>query len=101
MQSSVTVQPCGSTSCWIGLQVLPPEQRATAVSLTTSGMYMGSAGAIQFLPGLGRRFGAAFLTRFNGGLGLAWLLLWLSVSSRLPSRCACKACRPPMKYPRI
>lgn len=77
---------------WIGAQILPPEQRATAVSLTTSGMYMGSAGAIQFLPGLGRRFGAAFLTRFNGCLGLAWLLLWLSVSSRLPSRCACHAC---------
>ena len=77
-----------------GAQILPPEQRATAVSLTTSGMYMGSAGAIQFLPGLGRRFGAAFLTRFNGGLGLAWLLLWLSVSSRLPSRCALPCLQP-------
>ncbi len=68
------------------LQVIPPRERATAVSLTTSGMYMGSAGAIQFLPGLGSRYGAAFLPRFNGALGLCWLLLWVFVSRRIPKR---------------
>mmetsp|Transcript_1443 Transcript_1443/g.4290 ORF Transcript_1443/g.4290 Transcript_1443/m.4290 type:complete len:472 (+) Transcript_1443:170-1585(+) len=64
---------------------IPPKERATAVSLTTSGMYMGSAAAIQWLPGVATRHGAAAITRLNGCLGLAWLLLWMWASRLLPA----------------
>lgn len=71
------------------MQCIPPKERATAVSLTTSGMYMGSAAAIQWLPGVATRHGAAAITRLNGCLGLAWLLLWMWASRLLPAtRCA-------------
>ncbi len=48
---------------------------------------MGSAAAIQWLPGVATRYGAASVTRLNGCLGLAWLLLWLWASRMLPARC--------------
>lgn len=58
-------------STWI-----PPMERARAVSLTTSGMYLGSALAMQVLPGIAARFGPAALLRLVGFAGLGWLILW-------------------------
>ena len=69
-------------------QCIPPRERATAVSLTTSGMYMGSAAAIQWMPGVAMRYGAAAITRLNGCLGLAWVVLWFWAGRLLPPRCA-------------
>ena len=81
------------------LQCIPPKERATAVSLTTSGMYMGSAAAIQFLPALATRYGAGVLTRLNGVMGLAWLSMWLVVSRSIPgSRCLLSAARTRVYY---
>jgi len=69
-------------------QAIPAGERAKAVSMTTSGMYLGSAGAMYFLPSLAARLGAHSLTRLNGSLGLLWLLLWTLISRRMPARCA-------------
>lgn len=61
-------------SLWI-----PAKERAKAVSLTTSGMYLGSAAAMQMLPVFSSRFGASSILRLVGILGLGWLLVWRSV----------------------
>ena len=54
-----------------------PHERAKATSLCTSGMYLGSAAAIQFLPGLARRFeDPSAIFRIDAVLGLTWLALW-------------------------
>lgn len=55
---------------------IPPTERAKAVSLTTSGMYLGSATAMLVLPTVVARFGPAALLRLVGGMGMAWVLLW-------------------------
>jgi len=67
-------------------QWIPPHERARAVSLTTSGMYLGSAAAMWVLPTVSRFFGAPSLLKVDGGLGLAWLLLWLLVGREIPHR---------------
>lgn len=55
-----------------------PHERAKATSLCTSGMYLGSAAAIEFLPGVARRFGhPAAIFRVDAALGAAWFALWL------------------------
>ena len=54
-----------------------PNERAKATSLCTSGMYLGSAAAIQFLPGLAAHYGdPSAIFRVVAGLGIAWLGLW-------------------------
>ncbi|WIA29477.1 hypothetical protein OEZ86_011978 [Tetradesmus obliquus] len=65
---------------------IPPHERARAVSLTTSGMYLGSAAAMLVLPSVSALFGAASLLRLVGLLGLAWLALWLAVGRDAPGR---------------
>ncbi|KAG2423950.1 hypothetical protein HXX76_014891 [Chlamydomonas incerta] len=67
-------------------QWIPPHERARAVSLTTSGMYLGSATAMLVLPYFSARLGAASLLKVVGGLGLAWLVLWLAVGRDIPHR---------------
>lgn len=64
-------------------QCVPPAERARAVSLTTSGMYLGSAAAMQALPGVAARMGPAFLLRLVGCMGLAWTLLWRATLRRM------------------
>ena len=70
-------------------QCIPAAERARAVSLTTSGMYLGSAGAMMFLPSVAGAFGGHVLMRLNGALGLLWLLAWVPLSRRMPSVCVC------------
>ncbi|MEW5304853.1 MAG: hypothetical protein WDW36_007434 [Sanguina aurantia] len=67
-------------------QWIPPHERARAVSLTTSGMYLGSAAAMLVLPSVAERYGAASLLRFVGLQGLAWLALWLVMGREIPHR---------------
>ncbi|GIL42012.1 hypothetical protein Vafri_82 [Volvox africanus] len=67
-------------------QWIPPHERARAVSLTTSGMYLGSASAMLVLPWIASLFGAASLLKVVGGLGIAWLVLWLVVGRDIPHR---------------
>ena len=67
-------------------QWIPPHERARAVSLTTSGMYLGSAASMWLLPSLGRMFGADRLLQLDGALGMAWLALWLIVGREIPHR---------------
>ncbi|PRW51088.1 putative anion transporter 5 [Chlorella sorokiniana] len=55
---------------------IPPSERARAVSLTTSGLYLGSALAMLLLPSVAASLGPAALVRLVGALGLAWLALW-------------------------
>lgn len=55
---------------------VPPTERARAVSLTTSGMYLGSAAAMLALPSVAAAAGPATLLRLVGALGLAWLAGW-------------------------
>ncbi len=55
---------------------IPPSERARAVSLTTSGLYLGSAIAMLLLPSVAASLGPAALLRLVGALGLAWLALW-------------------------
>ena len=73
-------------------QAIPAAERAKAVSVTTSGMYLGSAGAMYFLPSLATRLGAHSLTRLNGALGFLWLLAWTLVARRMPARSTSAAC---------
>ena len=55
-----------------------PQERAKATSLCTSGMYLGSAAAIQFLPDVAAHFNdPSIIFRVVAGLGAAWLGLWM------------------------
>jgi MFS transporter, ACS family, solute carrier family 17 (sodium-dependent inorganic phosphate cotransporter), other len=66
-----------------------PNERAKATSLCTSGMYLGSAAAIQFLPGLGRSFGdPSVIFRADALLGLTWLVLWAGLGEDVKHRAA-------------
>lgn len=58
-------------SLWV-----PAKERAKAVSLTTSGMYLGSATAMEILPAVSHYYGASMILRLVGFLGLSWLVLW-------------------------
>jgi MFS transporter, ACS family, solute carrier family 17 (sodium-dependent inorganic phosphate cotransporter), other len=82
--SCYTCQVGPSISYWFA-QCIPPNERARAVSLTTSGMYLGSAAAMLVLPSLAAAMGPAYLLRANGCLGLAWLLLWSWANQMLPN----------------
>lgn len=67
-------------------QWIPPHERARATSLTTSGMYLGSATAMLVLPAVASSFGAASLLKVVGGLGIAWLAMWMYVGREIPHR---------------
>ena len=55
------------------------EERAKAVSLITSGMYLGSASAMWFLPMVSRVFGGPGILRLVGVMGLCWVVLFRTV----------------------
>ena len=78
-------------------QWVPPHERARAVSLATSGMYLGSAGAMLALPALAAWRGPGRVLQFNAGLGFLWLAAWVLIGRDVPHRhawtlswvCAC------------
>ena len=65
---------------------MPPHERARAVSLATSGMYLGSAGAMLALPALTAWRGPGRVLQFNAGLGLLWLASWTLGGRDVPHR---------------
>lgn len=65
-------------SSWV-----PAEERAKSVSLITSGMYLGSASAMELLPKVSHRYGARAILRAVGMLGLCWLFLFRLVIRRV------------------
>ncbi|KAF5827740.1 major facilitator superfamily domain-containing protein [Dunaliella salina] len=67
-------------------QWIPPHERARSVSLTTSGMYLGSAAAMLVLPSVAASFGARSLLKVVGCLGLSWLAMWILVGREIPHR---------------
>lgn len=70
----------------LNLQWIPPHERAKAVSLSTSGMYLGSAASMLVLPSIAARAGPGALLKFVGGLGFAWLAFWVVVGREVPHR---------------
>lgn len=68
------------------VQWIPPHERAKAVSLSTSGMYLGSAAGMLVLPSIAARAGPGALLKFVGGLGFAWLAFWIVVGREVPHR---------------
>jgi hypothetical protein len=80
--------PCPDPRIPLAAQWVPPHERARAVSLATSGMYLGSAGAMAVLPGLADAWGAGALLRGVAALGFAWLAMWAVVGRDVPYRWA-------------
>eukprot|EP00898_Chlorokybus_atmophyticus_P000316 jgi/Chlat1/1285/Chrsp117S01703 len=60
---------------------IPPHERSRAVSLTTSGMYLGSAISMLVLPNVLATFGVGAVPRVVGLAGICWVLLWMRMSS--------------------
>jgi len=67
-------------------QWVPPHERARAVSLATSGMYLGSAAAMLVLPAVVAAAGPGASVCLVGALGLAWAALWAAVGREVPHR---------------
>ena len=83
---STTFSLCHTKVCGGLLQWIPPHERAKAVSLSTSGMYLGSAAGMLLLPSIAARAGPGALLKVVGGLGFAWLAFWLMVGKEVPHR---------------
>ena len=49
-------------------------------------MYLGSAAAMLVLPSVASALGPAALLKVVGGLGLAWLVMWIMVGKEIPHR---------------
>ena len=54
-----------------------------ATSVTTSGMYLGSAGAMWIMPSVVRIAGAGGLLKLVACLGLSWSILWFFIGGRV------------------
>lgn len=65
-------------------QWVPPHERSRSVSLTTSGMYLGAAAGMLFLPGLVAMQGPRAVFRAEALMGVSWVLLWYQYSCDPP-----------------
>ncbi|XP_071735863.1 probable anion transporter 5 [Rutidosis leptorrhynchoides] len=65
-------------------QWVPPHERSRSVSLTTSGMYLGAAMGMLFLPSLVKFKGPQSVFLAEAGLGGMWSLLWFQCASDPP-----------------
>ena len=54
-----------------------------ATSVTTSGMYLGSAGAMWIMPSVVRIAGAGGLLKLIACLGMSWSILWFFVGGKV------------------
>ncbi len=70
---------------------VPPRDRARAVSLATSGMYLGSAAAMAALPAVAAARGPAAIPRLAAVLGFAWLIFWRTTLRRVAAERAAHA----------
>ncbi|GBG61257.1 hypothetical protein CBR_g19789 [Chara braunii] len=55
---------------------IPPHERSRAVSLTMSGMYLGAAAGMQYLPGFVASSGPRMVFNVIALMGLWWSVLW-------------------------
>ncbi|XP_054791946.1 probable anion transporter 5 [Prosopis cineraria] len=65
-------------------QWVPPHERSRSVSLTTSGMYLGAALGMLFLPSLVKFKGPQSVFVAEAILGASWSLLWFKYASDPP-----------------
>ncbi|KAB2627298.1 anion transporter 5 [Pyrus ussuriensis x Pyrus communis] len=65
-------------------QWVPPHERSRSVSLTTSGMYLGAAAGMLFLPSLVKYRGPQDVFLAEAALGAMWSLLWFKYASDPP-----------------
>ncbi|KAM1124492.1 hypothetical protein COP1_039972 [Malus domestica] len=65
-------------------QWVPPHERSRSVSLTTSGMYLGAAAGMLFLPSLVKYRGPQAVFLVEAALGAMWSLLWFKYASDPP-----------------
>ncbi|CAL8997996.1 unnamed protein product [Prunus brigantina] len=65
-------------------QWVPPHERSRSVSLTTSGMYLGAAAGMLFLPSLVKYKGPQSVFLAEAALGAMWSLLWFKYASDPP-----------------
>ncbi|KAL4590415.1 hypothetical protein LXL04_003344 [Taraxacum kok-saghyz] len=65
-------------------QWVPPHERSRSLSLTTSGMYLGAALGMLFLPSLVKFKGPQSVFLAESALGGLWSLLWLQFASDPP-----------------
>eukprot|EP00210_Caulerpa_lentillifera_P006519 g6226.t2 len=63
---------------------IPPKERAIATSLVTSGMYLGSAGAMWILPAILEATSPDGLLKSVSLLGLTWTLMWYFMGQGSP-----------------
>jgi len=61
---------------------VPPQEKSRAVSLSTSGMYLGSALAMLTLPTVVAKYGSDHLLQGVGAVGLCWLMLWMRIPEK-------------------
>lgn len=62
-------------------QWVPAHERSRSISLTTSGMYLGAAAGMLFLPSLVKFRGPQSVFLAEAALGAMWSLLWFKYSS--------------------
>ncbi|OMO59100.1 Major facilitator superfamily [Corchorus olitorius] len=65
-------------------QWVPPHERSRSVSLTTSGMYLGAAMGMLFLPSLVKFKGPQSVFLAEAALGVMWSLLWFEYATDPP-----------------
>ncbi|KAL5549361.1 hypothetical protein UlMin_004592 [Ulmus minor] len=65
-------------------QWVPPHERSRSVSLTTSGMYLGAAMGMLFLPSLVKYKGPQSVFLAEAALGAMWCILWFAYASDPP-----------------
>ncbi|GAB2233239.1 hypothetical protein Droror1_Dr00002458 [Drosera rotundifolia] len=65
-------------------QWVPPHERSRSVSLTTSGMYLGAAAGMLFIPSLVNFKGPQSVFVVEAVLGAMWSLLWFKFASDPP-----------------
>lgn len=65
-------------------QWVPPHERSRSVSLTTSGMYLGAACGMLFIPSLVRLRGPQSVFLVEAALGGLWSILWVKFASDAP-----------------
>lgn len=65
-------------------QWVPPHERSRSVSLTTSGMYLGAAAGMLFLPSLVKYKGPQSVFLAEAALGAMWSMLWFTYASDPP-----------------
>ena len=65
-------------------QWVPPHERSRSVSLTMSGMYLGAAAGMLFLPSLVKYRGPQSVFLAEAALGAMWCMLWFNYASDPP-----------------